>query len=485
MADMPKPKKKKPSDADSTLVFSEEERAQMLAQARAQGDPHTPLVRVDPAQQGYPQQGYPQQGYPQQSYPQQGYPQQGYPQQGYPQQGYPQQGYPQQGYPQQGYPQQGYPQPDYPEQPARPKKPRKPQKPQKARKPSHSGSYYYDDYEAPAQAAPKKSKRPRRRHRSLLWRLLRPFVTLALILFVLYSALSLTLISKLDKVERAERTVTSGQLDRSYVRSILLIGTDTRDLSEERGRSDSMILVTLNSRTKEIGLSSFMRDAYVTIPGRGENKLNAAYSYGGPELLMDTIEQNYDVSVDDYVCVTFAGFAGIIDSFGGIEMTVSDAEAEQINVILQSEVNALMGDDPLDDFLSGGGTYILDGKQALSYARIRKVGNADFERTSRQREVMQKLMQGAKSRLVKAVPEMMDAALPHVATNMSTFELYLLSLRVPLLLGYDTAQLQIPADGTWSARNYGGQDVLVVDFGANERLLSDTMYAAEPTEPAP
>lgn len=325
--------------------------------------------------------------------------------------------------------------------------------------------------------------RRRRRHRSrLLGGLVRWVISAAMVLFGLYSLVSLALISRLEQVGEGTRVNTSGSLDPAYVRSVLLIGTDSRDLTQERGRSDSMILLTFNSRTKEICLNSFMRDAYVQIPGYGNDRLNAAYSYGGAELLMDTLELNFDVSIDDYLCISFTGFAGVIDAFGGVEMTLSDEEAAAVNTILQSEVNALMGDDPMADFLPSGGTFILDGKQALSYARIRYVGNADFERTSRQREVMTQLFSNAKTRMATAAPELMKSALPHFMTNMSTLDLYLLSLRMPLLLGYGMQQQQIPADGTWSGADINGQSVLQIDFAANTQRLRETAYAS--TKPA-
>ena len=324
-------------------------------------------------------------------------------------------------------------------------------------------------------AAPRK----RRRKKSLLGRLLRGVLIFVAVVFGLYSLLSLALISRLEKVPKGERTVTTGQLAASYTRSVLLIGTDSRDLTQERGRSDSMILLTINSRTDRIYLTSFMRDMYVEIPGHGSNKLNAAYSYGGPELLMDTLELNFNIRIDDYLCVSFTGFAGVIDAFGGVEITLSDAEAQAVNDILRNEVNALLGDDPSADMLPGGGTYQLNGKQALSYARVRYVGNADFERTSRQREVMSKLLQSAKSRLVTGAPELIQDAMPNFTTNMNTGELYLLSLRAPLVLGYQMEQQQIPADGTWSGAQIGGQDVLQVDFSANQNLLRETVFGTQ------
>ena len=164
-------------------------------------------------------------------------------------------------------------------------------------------------------------------------------------------------------------------------------------------------------------------------------------------------------------------------AFGGVEITLSDEEAQALNIILQSEVNQLAGDDPSADLLPQGGTYLLNGKQALSYSRIRYVGNADFERTSRQREVMSQLFQKAKSNPFSAVPKLVSSAMPQIGTNMNDFELYLLSLRVPIALSYDIQQMRIPADGTYSPQSVDGQDVLQVDFNANRQILQDTVYA--------
>ncbi|MDE7121538.1 MAG: LCP family protein, partial [Oscillospiraceae bacterium] len=334
---------------------------------------------------------------------------------------------------------------------------------------------------------PRKSSAPKSRKKShgggILKRLIRKILVLAMILFGIYSAVALLLISKLEKMPRMLRTVTTGTLDAGYVQNILLIGTDARDITTERGRSDTILLLSMNSMTEKLYLTSFMRDAYVQIPGYGNNKLNAAYAYGGAELLMDTLEQNYQISIDDYFCVSFMGFAGVIDAFGGVEIDVSDAEAQAVNEILQSEVNALAGDDIMSDFLEKGGKFVLNGKQALSYARIRYVGNADFERTSRQREVMTQIFQNMKSKAATAVPELVSSALPHVGANMSTMDLYFLSLKAPLVVSYDIEQLQIPANGTYTPADIDGQSVLQVDFNANTQILKDTVYSLpEPTE---
>lgn len=319
---------------------------------------------------------------------------------------------------------------------------------------------------------------PRRRRRGGIGsRILKTILFLVVAIFIVYSIVVLLCIARMNRVDSGQRSRTAGAMTSSSVTNVLVIGTDSRDPSQENGRSDSMILVSLNSKTHKMYMSSFMRDAYVDIPGYGSAKLNAAYSYGGADLLMDTIEANYNVKIDSYVSVTFKGFAGIIDSVGGVKITLSDDEANALNVILQSEVNEIMGDDVNDDLLSGGGTYKLDGKQALSYSRIRYTGNADFERTERQRTVMNQVFKKIKSLNPAYIGSLFSKSVPQLTTNMSAGDLYLLSLRLPTLLIYGTQQQQIPADGTWSNGSADGQDVLKVDFDANQKILADTVFA--------
>ena len=231
-----------------------------------------------------------------------------------------------------------------------------------------------------------------------------------------------------------------------------------------------MILVSLNSKTHQIYMTSFMRDAYVDIPGQGSAKLNAAYSYGGPELLMDTIEENFDVHIDDYVMITFAACAAMIDAVGGVEsISGRGGGGSQRSSSARSVRSA--GDDREDDLLDGGGKLKLDGKQALSYSRIRYVGNADFERTERQRTVMEQVMGKIKSNPFRLFPVCMGA-LPKMTTNMSVLSLYGYAVTTPLKLAtYDMAQQRVPADGTYQGADIGGESVLQVDFDAAKQQL--------------
>lgn len=367
------------------------------------------------------------------------------------------------------------------------------QRPAQQRAPQPSGGYRPQQQSAPRQPvqqrpprqrvrqeAPASSAGHRRsggRKKSLLGRIVKIILSLIIILFLLYSAVAMIGILGMNRVSTGDRSVTSGSMDASYVKNVLVIGTDTRDPEEERGRSDSMILVSMNSRTNELYMTSFMRDAYVEIPGKGSGKLNAAYSYGGPELLMDTLEQNFDVHIDDYVMITFAACADMIDAVGGVEIELSDREADAVNEILISEVNEIMGDDREDDLLDGGGTLKLDGKQALSYSRIRHVGNADFERTERQRTVMQQVMTKAKQNPARLLSICMKA-LPDMTTNLSVGQLYGYAVTTPLKLAfYETKQQRIPEDGTYSGADINGESVLQIDLDAAQKQLKDTVFA--------
>lgn len=334
---------------------------------------------------------------------------------------------------------------------------------------------------APAEPVRQKAARTRspksRIGGGILGKAIRAVLWVIIIVFVLYSAVSLIGILRMHRETAENRANISDVMDAAYVSNVLLIGTDSRDLSQERGRSDSMILASINKKTRELTLTSFLRDSYVYIDDEyGYGKLNAAYSYGGAGLLMDTIESNYGVRIDDYILISFAACANVIDAVGGVKLDLSDEEADAVNEILISEVNELMGDDRNDDLLDGGGEQKLDGKQALSYSRIRYVGNADFERASRQRTVMTQVLKKAAVNPV-AMARIFVTALPELSTNLSVGKSYGYTLRAPfLLIGYQLKTQQIPADDTFYGDDVDGESVLRVDCDANRQVLKDTVY---------
>ncbi len=342
-------------------------------------------------------------------------------------------------------------------------------------------------YEVPKQpprsnnSSQQKPKRKKKKKKNLIVRVVRRILLTLLIIFLLlfgiYSCTSLSIINKFDTVKSEARQRTSGALDVGHVTSVLIIGTDGRTDSDN-GRSDSIILLSLNKSTNELYLTSFMRDSYVEIPGRGWDKLNSAYAYGGADLLMDTIERNFFIRIDDYVSVNFNTVSSIIDSMDGLTLDISNEEAEAINVILISELNELMGDDKNADLLDGGGKLHLNGKQVLAYSRIRNVGNNDFERTERQRVVISKLIEKASSSGISFIKNLTGTVIPALTTNMSKSDLYFLSLRLPFIISYDKKQLRIPADGTFTDDPYNSVGwVINVDFEANYDILRESVFA--------
>lgn len=274
------------------------------------------------------------------------------------------------------------------------------------------------------------------------------------------------------------REITS-VADESYredgVINILLIGNDSRQNGED-GRSDAMILLSISSKTKQIYMTSLLRDMYVDIPGHDGNRLNAAYSYGGAELLMETIEQNLDIKVNRYVLVNFEAFANLVDAVGGVDLELSTAEIEYVNGYLV-EYNMLtnrpQGTDNMDTSVSG--MVHLNGPQALAYTRNRFIGT-DFGRTERQRKVLSAVIKKLPLAMVANPGELIDGLMPNLTTNLTQWECYLLSFQAGKFLAYDMVQGGIPIEGSYHNASIRGMSVLEVDFDANRRYLQENIY---------
>ena len=258
------------------------------------------------------------------------------------------------------------------------------------------------------------------------------------------------------------------------ITNILLIGTDARDLNE-RARSDSIIIATIDNNTKKLKLSSIMRDTFVDIPGYGEQKINAALALGGPELLMKTIKENFDFTLDKYVMVNFWGFEDIIDGIGGIEVDVKDYEIPEINKFI-GEVR-----DVKSPPLTTPGLQHLDGQQALAYARIRKVGNGSYERTERQRRVLDIVAEKMMDVSVVKYPGLLYDLLPSVKTNIEPLTLLNYAYTVSKFGELKFEQLQIPATELSQGGLYRNKGwVLLTDKEQNGKILNDFIYNDKP-----
>lgn len=255
------------------------------------------------------------------------------------------------------------------------------------------------------------------------------------------------------------------------VYNILLVGSDTRTTSTSNSRSDSMILLSINNKTKKTIMTSFMRDIYIPIPGHGSNRLNAAYSLGGISLLEQTIQNNFNVKIDRYVSVDFYDFINIIDKLGGINISVKDDEVKVLNEYI-NEINKLKGLPDGNGFLKkGGDDLLLSGKQALAYSRIRYVGNADFERTERQRTVLTKVIAKLKKQNIVQLSSVLSMLLPDVTTDFTRNELMNVVMHALTYTGYSSEQYRVPIDGSYHGIYIDKMDVLSIDFDQNKQAL--------------
>lgn len=317
------------------------------------------------------------------------------------------------------------------------------------------------------------SKRRKRKTYSFL----KGFFGCLVVIFVIAACISFVMAGYLHtKLNYKEiETVTAEPFKEDGVKNILLIGNDSRSQGED-GRSDAMILVSISSKTNSIHLTSLLRDIYVEIPGHDGNRLNAAYAYGGPELLMETLEENFDIEVNRYMLVNFQAFANLVDAVGGVDLELTNEEVQYVNGYLV-EYNQLEGraegTDYLDSSLSG--KIHLNGPQALAYCRNRYIGT-DFARTERQRKVISAAMKKAPLALAANAGELINGIMSNITTNMTKTELSGLMLQAPLMLAYDTVSGSIPLEGTYSNANIRGMAVLEIDFEANKDYLQTEIY---------
>jgi len=226
------------------------------------------------------------------------------------------------------------------------------------------------------------------------------------------------------------------------ITNILLAGTDGRP-GEKNSRSDAMMILTVDSKNKSLKLTSLNRDTYVDIPGHGEEKLTHAYAYGGVNLLVETIENNFELDIQNYAIVDFYSFMDIVDALGGVEVDVQPNEINEINKFIKSETYKWSGETSPMQLIKHSGVQKLNGYQTLSYARIRK-NDSTQERDRRQRQVIEGLMNGVKDLPVSKYPKLLDTVLPYVKTNMKPTEIISLAGKILGIGNLSVNQIEFP-----------------------------------------
>ncbi|MCF0145143.1 MAG: LCP family protein [Eubacterium sp.] len=273
-----------------------------------------------------------------------------------------------------------------------------------------------------------------------------------------------------EKIEWKKVTAIKAE-EAPHVTNILLIGQDARS-GEGRQRSDTMILVSINSETKLITLVSFMRDMYVPIPGYDANRINAAYAFGGMPLLDEVIEQNFGVPIDGNIEVNLDGFLEAMSTVGDLEIELSAEEAAYMN---ENPALGSSTDTPVESWALTEGINYLTPTQALAYARMRHIGNSDYDRVDRQRKV---IMSAFNKLMASGLPTQLalsDSILPCLTTDMTQSQIMML-IKDLQSTSLNPESYRIPLEGTYTSETVHGMAVLVPDLQANAEFLQKVLY---------
>ncbi len=274
-----------------------------------------------------------------------------------------------------------------------------------------------------------------------------------------------------------EEHIDSDLRREDYVANFLVFGIEEIGGG---GRTDTMMIASVNIKDKSIKLTSIMRDCYVEIEGHDSNKLNAAYAFGGADLLVDTIEKNFKIHIDGYASVNFESFERIVDMLGGVNIELGSAEANYLNT------TNYISNPSYRNVSAGWNT--LNGNQALGYARVRKVvtlggANNDFGRTLRQRRLLNAIFDKYKSKSLIELVTIMYDILPEIKTNLNASQISDVLEQI-IENGITTIDnYRIPAEGFYTdGRNEHGY-VLLLDFEGNIKEMYKNIFldVEEPT----
>lgn len=267
--------------------------------------------------------------------------------------------------------------------------------------------------------------------------------------------------SEVDPTAEEVQIAKEDQIDND-VYNVLLVGTDSRDPNADMGRSDSMMLVSFNKNEGKSSVISFLRDTLVDIDGYGKSRLGHTYAYGGVGLTINTLNQQFGLDIQNYVTINFENLVNIIDELGGIEVTLTEEEAEYYRQNGMPDIQA--------------GPVTLTGSQALAHARNRTL-DSDFGRTRRQRSVMYGIYRKVlEQRDPSTLMPLITYCMTQVKTNMSVTEIYNMATDVLSVDNLKTQQAAVPQEGTYNSITYEGMAVLEIDMEANKQYINELLY---------
>ncbi len=251
------------------------------------------------------------------------------------------------------------------------------------------------------------------------------------------------------------------------IENILIIGTDSRDVTRERGRSDALIVLSYNKKTNEIKMISILRDSLVPIEGHGWSRINHAYSWDGVGLCVNTVNELFDLDIQRFVVVDFNGVTDFIDKIGGIDMYLTQKEADYINNYSKGTLN-----------LKEGMNY-LNGDRSLVYMRIRKI-DSDFKRTERQRKVIEAVAKKiVAEKNLSEILDLTEFAFGLIKTNISFPELtgaVTNIATVALKRGIDIQTQHVPYSDAYQYKYYNGMAIVSFNIDDAARRMHKFIY---------
>lgn len=273
------------------------------------------------------------------------------------------------------------------------------------------------------------------------------------------------------KIKPVQTTVVE-KMEREDIVNIALFGVDRRS-SKSTGRSDSIMIATIDFKHDKIKLTSLMRDLYVPIEGHGQTKLNHAYAFGGAELAIKTINQNFGTDIRDYVTVDFFTLEKIIDAIGGIEIDIKAEEVEFVNKFMVE--TAHIQKKSITPLVKGG-LQTVNGMQAVSYARIRSLGDGDFKRTERQRIVLSAMINKVQKQGQSAIPQLFLQVTPHIETSLERSDILSLGVDYYKQQPFPVEQARFPMDGDWTSAIINKGWYMKSDMDKVKRKLQAYIY---------
>ena len=251
------------------------------------------------------------------------------------------------------------------------------------------------------------------------------------------------------------------------IENILVIGTDSRDVTRERGRSDAMIVVSYNKKTGAVKMVSILRDSLVPIEGRGWNRINAAYSFDGIGLAVNTVNQLFDLDIQRFVVIDFNGVTDFIDKVGGITISLTQKEVDYMTNYSNGHVQYNVGPNKFN------------GDRALVYMRIRKI-DSDFKRTERQRKVIETVAEKIiKEKSLSEIYELTDFAFGLIKTNISLTELTSMVTSVAtnaMSSGLNMESQHIPYSDAYTYKYYNGMAIVSFNIDDAARRVNKFIY---------